>query len=236
MQRLDKILTTYTACSRREAADLIKKGLVRVNALICRDPAAKFDPAGLILQIKGEIVPIRLQNHLMLYKPAGFVSATEDPREKTVLDLIDPSDLYPLPFPAGRLDKDATGLLLLTSDGELCHRIISPKKELYKTYLVEVQGKLGAEDAEKISQGLVLESGEGFLPGMLEILESGGISLASLKICEGKFHQVKRMMASLGKPVLSLKRTAIGGLALDETLSPGTYRRLTPADIEAIFQ
>ena len=236
MQRLDKILTTYTACSRREAADLIKKGLVRVNALICRDPAARFDPAGLVLQIKGEIVPIRLQNHLMLYKPVGFVSATEDPREKTVLDLIDPRDLYPLPFPAGRLDKDATGLLLLTSDGELCHRIISPKKELYKTYLVEVQGKLGAEDAEKISQGLVLESGERFLPGMLEILESGDISLASLKICEGKFHQVKRMMASLSKPVLSLKRTAIGGLALDEILSPGAYKRLTPADIETIFQ
>lgn len=236
MQRLDKILTTYTSYSRREAADLIKKGLVRVNALIGRDPAARFDPAGLVLQIKGEIVPIRLQNHLMLYKPAGFVSATEDPREKTVLDLIDPRDLYPLPFPAGRLDKDATGLLLLTSDGELCHRIISPKKELYKTYLVEVQGKLGAEDAEKISQGLVLESGERFLPGMLEILESGDISLASLKICEGKFHQVKRMMASMGKPVLSLKRTAIGGLALDEILSPGAYKRLSPADIEAIFQ
>lgn len=236
MLRLDKVLTTYTAYSRREAADLIKKGLVRANTLICRDPAAKFDPAALSLQVKEEFIPIRLENHLMLHKPAGFVSATEDPRDKTVLELIVPADLYPLPFPAGRLDKDATGLLLLTSNGDLCHRIISPKKEIYKTYRLSVAGRLDTVDAEKIGAGLVLESGESFLPGELEILEAADISLASLKICEGKFHQVKRMMAALGKPVLSLQRTAIGSLVLDESLAPGAYKRLTPAEIESIFQ
>ena len=235
MLRLDKIISEYTPYSRREAAQLLKQGLVAVNGHICREAAAKFDLGAVSLQIKGQPFPLRPENTLMLHKPAGYVSATEDSREKTVLELIPPEERYPLPFPAGRLDKDATGLLLLTSNGDLCHRIISPKKEIYKTYLLSVQGALQAEDKEILAAGLTLESGERFLPGELEILESGELSRASLKICEGKYHQVKRMMAALGKPVLSLKRTAIGGLLLDEALAPGAFRRLNEEDIALIF-
>lgn len=236
MDRLDKIIAEHSAYSRREAAELIKRGWVRANGLPVKDPGGKWDPSGLELEVKGALLPIRPFNHLMLHKPEGYVSATQDPHEKTVLELIPPEELYPLPFPAGRLDKDATGLLLLTSDGDLCHRIISPKKEIYKTYLVRVQGRLDTRDKETLAAGLVLSSGESFLPAGLDILETGGISLASLKICEGRYHQVKRMMASLGKPVLSLKRTAIGSLQLDESLSPGAFKRLSPAEIEAVFQ
>ena len=236
MLRLDRIITTYTPYSRREAAALIKKGLVSANGAVCRDPAAKFDLLTLALQIQGERIPLRPVNTLMLHKPEGYISATEDARAQSVLALIAPEDLYPLPFPAGRLDKDVTGLLILTSDGDLCHRIISPQKEIYKTYEMQVDGVLEPADAEQLARGLILQSGESFRPACLTILESGAVSHAHLAICEGKYHQVKRMMAALGKSVISLKRLAIGGLALDDSLLPGEYKRLTDEEIALIFK
>ncbi len=236
MERLDKIISAYSRYSRREAAELIRRGRVAAGGTIVRDAAAKFDPESAGISIDGRPLSVRTQRTLMLNKPAGVVSATEDPREKTVLDLIREEDRYPELFPAGRLDKDTTGLLILTSDGDLCHRIISPRKEIYKTYLVTVQGALTEADEAAVGAGIVLQSGESFLPGQLRILESGAESRAELKICEGRFHQVKRMMAALGKPVLALRRTAVGGLALDESLSPGEYRLLEEGDIARIFQ
>ena len=248
MDRLDKIIAEHSRYSRREAADLIRRGRVTVNGAAVRDGAAKFDPETILLTVEGIALPLLLrtpprqlplplrQHHtLMLNKPAGYVSATEDPREKTVLELIREEDRYPELFPAGRLDKDTTGLLLLTSDGGLCHRIISPRKEIWKTYLVTVEGRLEEADAAAVRNGIRLQSGEDLLPGELVILESAGVSRAELRIREGKFHQVKRMMASLGKPVLHLKRTAVGGLALDEMLAPGEYKALTDREIAQIF-
>lgn len=236
MDRLDKIIAEHSRYSRREAADLIRRGRVTVNGAAVRDGAAKFDPESILLTVEGSVLPLRQHHTLMLNKPAGYVSATEDPREKTVLELIREEDRYPELFPAGRLDKDTTGLLILTSDGDLCHRIISPRKEIWKTYLVTVEGRLEEADAAAVRNGIRLQSGEEFLPGELVILDSAGISRAELKIREGKFHQVKRMMASLGKPVLRLERTAVGGLALDETLAPGEYKALTDRDIAQIFR
>ena len=235
MDRLDKIISEHSRFSRREAQALIKKGAVRVRGILCTDASLKFDISEMDLMIHEEAIPLRAANHLMLNKPGGYISATEDPKEKTVLDLIAPEDQYPLPSPAGRLDKDTSGLLLLTSDGALCHRIISPKKEVYKTYLVETEGPLLPADIQTLREGLVLSSGEAFLPAYLTILEKGEKSRGELKIREGKYHQVKLMMSALGKPVLSLKRTAIGGLVLDESLSPGQYKRLSEEEISRIF-
>nr|MBQ6241321.1 rRNA pseudouridine synthase [Lachnospiraceae bacterium] len=235
MERLDKIISEHSRYSRREAAELIRRGKVTAGGVTVRDAAAKFDPETILLTVAGTVIPVHRQHTLMLNKPVGYVSATEDPREKTVLELIREEDCYPALFPAGRLDKDTTGLLILTSDGDLCHRIISPKKEIWKTYMTTVQGRLTEADTAAVRAGIQLESGEQFLPGELTVLESGDISRAELKIREGKFHQVKRMMAALGKPVISLQRTAVGGLELDESLAPGEYRVLTERDIEQIF-
>ncbi|MBO4837755.1 MAG: rRNA pseudouridine synthase [Lachnospiraceae bacterium] len=235
MERLDKILSEYSRYSRREASELIRRGRVLADGVPVRDAAAKFDPETVRLTVDGTALVIRKQHTLMLNKPAGYVSATDDPREKTVLELVREEDRYPELFPAGRLDKDTTGLLILTSDGDLCHRIISPKKEIWKTYETDVQGLLTKADADAVRAGIRLQSGEQFLPGELTVLEAGEVSRAELKIREGKFHQVKRMMAALGKPVLHLRRTAVGGLRLDPLLAPGEYRTLTEQDIDRIF-
>ena len=236
MDRLDKIIAGHSAYSRREAGDLIRKGLVQVNHVVCRVPEAKYDPKTILLSVKGTEIPLQTARCLMLHKPAGYVSATEDKQEKTIVELIRPEDRYPALFPAGRLDKDTTGFLLLTRDGNLCHRIISPKNKIYKTYVVRVEGLLTTADIEIVEKGILLSSGESFLPGIMQILESGEESVAVLKIREGQYHQVKRMMGYLGKRVLALKRIAIGGLDLDPNLKPGEYRFLEEREIEMIFQ
>lgn len=234
--RLDKILSEYTPLSRREAAELIRRGQVEVAGDVIRDPGRKFETDGLVLRIRGEEIQIRNATAFMLNKPVGYISATEDPKDPTVLDLIRQEDRHPPLYPAGRLDKDGEGLMILTSDGDLCHRIISPRSEIYKEYRIRVAGTLTKADAEAVAAGIRLDEETICRPGSLIILKSGPESIALIRICEGKFHQVKRMMRVLGKPVLSLKRESIGGLRLDSALSPGEYRPLSSEEIQLIFQ
>lgn len=228
MERLDKILS-QAGYARREARCLIVQGRVAVDGAVVTRPEVKCSGAaavtvdGLALE-RGHI-------YLMLHKPAGVVSATADARERTVLDLL-PEDLRRRElFPVGRLDKDTTGLLLLTDDGALAHDLLSPRKHVDKTYLVTVDGTLDETDRAALAAGLVLGDGLRCLSAKLEIT---GPSTGFLTIREGKFHQIKRMMACLGKPVTALERVAMGGLALDAGLAPGQWRALTPAEVSIL--
>lgn len=234
--RLDRILSEYSSYTRREGSELIRKGLVSADGRVCRDPAAKFETEGLLLAIGGKERRLHENNNFLFYKPAGFVSATEDPRERTVLELIREEDRFPALFPAGRLDKDTTGLLILTSDGGLCHRIISPAKQVWKTYRALVSGTLSEDDVSAFAHGLLIDGGELCRPAFLSILSSGNESEALIRICEGKYHQIKRMFAARGKEVLQLHREAIGCLRLDPALAPGEYRPLLPEEISKLFE
>ena len=229
--RLDKIITDSGVCSRSQAKEWIRQGRVAVNGAVCTDPASKWDPAATGFSVNGE--PIGESGHIyvMLHKPAGVLTAARDPRQPTVMDLMPPAWKKRGLFPVGRLDKDTTGLLLLTDDGEWGHRIISPKSRVSKLYEARVDGTAAPEDAEAFRRGIVLKDGLQCLPAELEILSPG---LVRVTVFEGKYHQVKRMLASRGLPVTALKRLRVGGLGLDESLSPGEYRLLTKEETDAV--
>jgi 16S rRNA pseudouridine516 synthase len=234
--RLDKILADSGFCSRKEAARLIREGAVTVGGDAADSGAAKYDPETTEITVGGTRLEYKRKHYIMMNKPAGVVSATEDRSEKTVLDLLGPREKRLGLFPAGRLDKDAEGLLILTNDGDYVHRIITPAKNIWKTYEVETAGVLDSEDAAAFRQGIELKDGLRCLPAVLEILRSGETSTATVRIREGKYHQVKRMLASRGKPVLFLKRLSIGGLRLDGSLAPGSCREMTLLETESVFQ
>ena len=233
--RLDKMIADTGTASRRESAELIRRGCVTVDGVaVCRCEE-KIDPLTSEIAVNGKQLTYAKYHYFMMNKPSGVISATEDRAEKTVLDLLTPEHLRMGLCPAGRLDKDAVGLLLLTDDGAFAHRVISPKQHVNKTYLVLVDGLLSERDIKAFADGIVLRDGLKCLPGTLEIVEAGAQSSALVTIHEGKYHQVKRMLASLGKPVLSLKRTRIGALQLDETLLPGAYRELSESERNQLF-
>ena len=181
---------------------------------------------------------MRFQRHvyLMMNKPAGVVSASRDSREKTVVDLVPPALSRRDLFPAGRLDRDTTGLLILTDDGEFAHRMLSPKKHVYKLYEASVDGPVGAEEIEKFAAGVALEDGTVCLPAGLTVVKQGTAWETLVEIREGKFHQVKKMFLAVGRRVLRLKRVRIGGLELDKTLKEGECRELTKEELALIFQ
>ena len=234
--RLDKIITDAGLASRREAAFLIKNGFVTVGGRPASSGAEKYDPATTEIIVSGDALKYRKYCYLMMNKPAGYVSATADKKEETVSDLLDGVYSRLGLFPAGRLDKDAEGLLILTDDGEYVHRIITPSKKVYKKYYVETDGALDPVDAAAFSKGIILRDGLHCLPAQLEITTSGEKSKAYVRIREGKYHQIKRMLASRGKTVTYLKRVAIGGLTLDESLAAGQYRELTEEETESVFR
>ncbi|SHH64057.1 16S rRNA pseudouridine516 synthase [Sporobacter termitidis DSM 10068] len=234
--RLDKIIADAGIASRREAAQLIKSGFVTVDGAPALSGAEKYDPAASDIAVGGRHLSYKRYHYFMMNKPAGCVSATEDREEKTVLELLSDSDRRLRLFPAGRLDKDAEGFLILTDDGDFAHRIITPSKNIYKTYYVETDGRLTGDDVRAFSGGIVLKDGLKCLPAALEIISSGEKSSAAVRIREGKYHQVKRMLASRGKPVTYLKRTAVGGLTLDGGLAPGAYREMTADEIASVFR
>lgn len=213
--------------SRKEVKSLIKEGSVSVNKLTIVKNDFKLNPYIDEIYVNGERLEYREFIYLMMNKPQGLVSSTDDPHTDTVIGLLDEEYLIYRPFPAGRLDKDTEGLLLITNDGQLAHELLSPKKGIYKTYYVEVDGYV--EDLHKLDfkKGIILDDGYKTLPADLEIIEAGIISKVNLKIQEGKYHQVKRMFESLSMKVLYLKRTSMGSLKLDEGLSIGEYRELT---------
>ncbi len=233
--RLDKIISDTGLASRREAVRLIKSGFVTVDGRPALSGADKYDPSAAEISVRGIALEHRKHYYLMMNKPAGYVSATEDKTEMTVIQLLDRTCSRLGLFPAGRLDKDAEGLLILTDDGDYAHRIISPAHMVYKTYYVETEGSLSAGDEAAFSDGIVLRDGLHCLPARMKIITSGAKSTAYVKLREGKYHQVKRMLAACGKPVTYLKRIAIGGLKLDERLAAGQYRELTDEETEMVF-
>ena len=227
MERLDKILSATGKWSRREVKELLRQGRVTVDGSRPTGPEMKIDPEQCEILVDGASAGYEAYTYLMLHKPAGVLSAVEDRKQKTVLDLL-PRELQRRGlFPVGRLDKDTEGLLLLTNDGDLAHRLLSPRHHVDKVYYARVDGRLEAEDCRAFAAGITLADGLVCLPARLEILSD---CEALVTVQEGKFHQVKRMLAQRGKPVLYLKRLAMGPLRLDDDLLPGAFRRLTDSE------
>ena len=224
MDRLDKVISATGKKSRREVKLLVKQGRILVDGVPASAPEMKVDPLVSEILLDGENIGYQRFTYIMLHKPAGVLSAVEDKRQKTVLDLL-PEELQRRGLsPVGRLDKDTEGLLLLTNDGELTHQLLSPRRHVDKVYYARVDGRLGQADCAAFAAGITLGDGLACMPAGLEIL-SANEALVTLQ--EGKFHQVKRMLAFCGKPVVYLKRLSMGPLRLDETLQPGEFRHLT---------
>ena len=228
MDRIDKLLCSTGRWSRREVKDLVRQGRVAADGRTVLRPEEKADPETVRLTVDGAEVVCSPFVYVMLHKPAGVLSATEDRSQLTVLDLLPPELKRRGLFPVGRLDKDTTGLLLLTDDGPLAHGLLSPKKHVDKVYLARVDGQVDGADAAALAAGLTLGDGTVCLPAGLEPLGDGSTCLVTLQ--EGKYHQVKRMLAARGKPVLTLHRLRMGPLTLDEGLKPGKWRFLTPRE------
>ena len=232
--RLDKFISTTTTLSRAEAKKIIKKGIL-INDILIKSPDYKVDEFNDQVIVNGNRLVYQKYVYIMMNKPKNTVSATEDAIERTVVDILRDEDRIYKVFPVGRLDKDTEGLMLLTNDGELAHKLISPKKDVEKKYYVEVSGELKNEHLKIIKEGVILEDGYRCKPARLEILDSSeGNSKANIFIIEGKFHQVKRMMKSLGTTVTYLKRLSIGSLKLDENLKLGEYRYLTDDELNKL--
>ena len=233
-QRLDKIIASTGKWSRREVKLLVRQGLVLVDGLPARTPEDKVDAEASQITVNGEALCWRKYTWVMLNKPAGYLSATEDGKGETVLDLL-PQELQKQNlFPVGRLDKDTEGLLLLTNEGGLAHDLLSPRHHVDKVYYARVDGRLTEEDCRAFEAGITLGDGLVCQPAGLEILSAGETSEAYVTLREGKFHQVKRMLAFLGKPVTYLERVRMGNLTLDENLDRGSYRFLTETEIETL--
>ncbi|EML4476094.1 rRNA pseudouridine synthase [Clostridioides difficile] len=233
-QRIDKILSNLGYGSRSEIKKYCKQGSVVVNGSEVSNPGTQVDTENDEILFNGEEVIYREYIYLMMNKPDGYISATTDKYDPTVLDLIDLSYLAFEPFPVGRLDKDTEGLLVLTNDGKLSHRVLSPKKHVPKTYYAKIDGVVTEEDVEAFLEGVVLDDGYKTMPSQLNILKSDDESEIELTIHEGKFHQVKRMFESVGKKVVYLKRLSMDNLKLDESLELGEYRELTDEEVKLI--
>ncbi|MBD3110517.1 rRNA pseudouridine synthase [Bacillus sp. AGMB 02131] len=234
--RIDKMLANIGYGSRKDVKKLLKAGAVKIDGTVIKDAKQHVDPETQLVTVYGEEVEYREFIYLMMNKPPGILSATEDDRQETVVDILEEEDQIFDPFPVGRLDKDTEGLLLLTNDGQLAHRLLSPKKHVPKTYYARISGEVTDADIEAFSKGVTLEDGYHTKPGQLKILSAGPVSEIELTITEGKFHQVKRMFEAVGKKVTYLKRLTMANLVLDETLELGEYRELTDEELEALMQ
>lgn len=228
-ERLDKLLASTGRWSRREVKGLIRAGRVLVDGAPAGGGEDKADPAVCSIAVDGEALSLCAHTYIMLHKPAGVLSATEDPRQRTVLDLLPPELRRRGLFPVGRLDRDTEGLLLLTDDGDLAHRLLSPRRHVDKLYYARLERPLGEADRAAFAGGVTLEDGTVCRPAGLELLGDGREVMVTLH--EGKFHQIKRMVASRGSAVCYLKRIAMGPLRLDESLKPGEYRPLTGTEV-----
>lgn len=234
LMRLDKLLARSGWGSRKEVKKLVKAGRVLVNGVPATDGGQHVDPAKDTVSVDDEPVVYQPFIYFMMNKPAGVITATKDAFLPTVVDLLDPADADRSLFPVGRLDRDAEGLLLLTNDGPLAHRLLSPRHHVAKTYAVRVQGCVTADDVASFAAGLVLEDGTRTRPAVLKVLTAGKFSDVEVTLYEGKFHQIKRMFRVLGKKVVALKRLSMGPLVLDPALRPGMYRPLTEDEIRRL--
>ena len=253
MERLDKTVAQYADMPRKQAIHLIRAGRVLVDGDVWRSPDAKLDPAAHTLTVAGHTVDTQLHRYFMLNKPQGILCVSRDPKAPTVVDLLPPAFRRRGLFPAGRLDKDTVGLVILTDDGDYAHRLLSPKKAVFKRYLAVVAGEMPEEAVKTFAEGAILEDGTNCLPAKLHILtpdaflqRNGGkhtdfdtfleeytidsapaYGCVEIAIQEGRYHQIKRMCEVVGHKVLWLKRVSVGGLELDNTLAEGEYRELT---------
>lgn len=229
--RLDKILTHLNCGSRKEVSAWIRAGRVSVDDITVQDPAAKIDAEISQIKLDGVLQSYQEHRYIMLNKPAGIITANHDMRHETVMDLFPKEERKGL-FPIGRLDKDTEGLLLITDDGALSHALMSPRKHIEKTYLAEIEGAIAENAQQLFLDGLVLKDKTVCLPAKLKIISKDETTLVEIKIQEGKYHQVKRMIAAVGGHVATLKRIQIGKLMLDEKLGTGEYRNLTQEEKE----
>ena len=235
MMRLDKYLAEMGVGTRQEVKKQIRQGKAAVNGTVVKAADTKIDETCDEVTICGQNISYVSYEYYMLNKPAGVVSATEDRRDTTVIDLIKEKKRKDL-FPVGRLDKDTEGLLLITNDGDLAHRLLAPKKHVDKVYYAKIDGMVTEEDVKRFAEGIDIgaEEEEMTRPAKLDIMRSAEESEIRLTIHEGKFHQVKRMFLAVGKEVTYLKRERMGTLCLDENLKPGEYRLLTEEEIENV--
>jgi len=236
MKRLDKFLVEMSVASRSTIKDMAKKGRITVNGQIVKASDTKIDESADVVAVDGQVIVFSSTEYFMLNKPAGVITATLDKKAKTVLDLLDERTRNDL-FPVGRLDKDTEGLLLITNDGDLAHRLLAPKKHVDKVYYADIRGVVTDEHVRQFASGFTLSDGTAVMPGELVVLDVDSTAKTSrirLTIHEGKFHQVKRMFEAVGTEVTYLKRLSMGPLSLDENLLPGEYRRLTDEEINML--
>ena len=232
--RIDKLLANMGYGSRKEVKGLLKKGALTVDGEQIKDGKVHVNPEEDDIEVFGEKVEYKPFIYLMMNKPQGVISATEDANDKTVIDLLETEDLIFEPFPVGRLDKDTTGFMFLTNDGKLAHQLTSPKKKVEKTYLVDINELLTKEDEDALETGVILDDGYHTKPAKLSYIGEETSTTLHLTITEGKFHQVKRMFQAVGKEVVALKRESIGPVQLDPELELGTYRELTDEELEQL--
>ena len=234
--RIDKMLSNSGVGSRKRIKTDARQGAIEVNGTIEKDSSRIIDTETDTVKYKGETINYTRFIYLMMNKPRGVVSATEDNYDKTVIDLLKDEEKFYKPFPVGRLDKDTEGLLLITNDGKLAHELLSPKKHVDKTYYVEAAEEVTDDDVRAFERGVILEEDNyKTLPAKLQIIESGYPSICLVTIREGKFHQVKRMFNALDNEVTYLKRISMGTLKLDESIKTGQYRHLTEEEIKELI-
>ena len=227
LERIDKILSSQNIASRSGIKALIRSGSILANGQIVKRPEEKYDPMTTRFIVNGQSVTVQQFVYIMLNKPQGVLSASNDKHAKTVIDLLPEEWKRRDLFPAGRLDKDTEGFILLTNDGELAHKMLAPKSHVYKLYEVHCDRTLTEEDVRRFAEG-IQTGGQNFLPAEMKIVDG---NKALVEICEGKFHQIKRMFYAVGAEVVYLKRLRIGGVRLDETLASGQARNLTESEI-----
>lgn len=234
--RLDKYLCECGCGTRSEVKKIIKAGMVRIDGDVAKKPEIKVDESTDEVSVNGNPVRYTKFVYYMLNKPAGYVSATRDNKDRTVMELLDKKDLREDMFPVGRLDKDTEGLLIISNDGAMAHDVLSPRKHVDKTYYVKVKGKVKEEHVEMFREGVDIGEKSLTLPAKLNIIKSLDVSEVYLTISEGKFHQVKRMFKTAGLEVIYLKRIKMGNLELDDTLIPGGYRPLTDSELKMLCE
>lgn len=234
--RLDKFISEQAVLSRKSAAKVIYTSHVTINGKTCVDPSFKFDPEKNEVCFDGKVINYREHLYIMLNKPSGILCVSRDPKAKTVLDLLPEEWRRPDLFPAGRLDKDTKGLVLITDDGDWAHKLLSPKNQIWKTYIAEIDRRIGQEEIDAFEKGTTLPDGTPCLPAKLSIIEDKENPIVQVTICEGKYHQVKRMFGTHGCGVNSLRRVQIGQLSLDQSLAEGSCRLLTQNEQIAIFR
>lgn len=233
MMRLDKFLVSMEIGSRSQVKDFIKKGYVKVNGQLIKSSDIKINEHEDLIDFNGQILRYTKYVYYMLHKPSGVVTATQDNHDKTVMELLDPSVLKKDLFPVGRLDKDTEGLLLITNDGELAHKLLSPKKHVDKTYLAKLAFPIDERAMRELEEGVDIGEEKNTLPAKVEKINEQSIKLT---IHEGKFHQVKRMLKAVDNEVVYLKRLTFGSLSLEEALLAGQYRALSDHEISSLRQ